>query len=529
MTAALAVPAPPPPTDSLIHSFSAPVPPEDVPRFMQMAEDLKDRLSHCRTFAGIDTIRMWTQPAETARGFEAVLACMVDYGDGAEELPLEHIQGWAALNRPGVIVGDLEYQLASEWFASFGTSFSRPTRDIHGDRLPPRSPAGLSRAGEVIEMPTARWFKDLTPAEVAEWREEQAEMRQRDADEARKAQPRSRFTVLNAADLEALPTVAEIIRGVLPATGIGANYGASMSGKTFVDIDMLDALSRGRPDWCGHKIPAAVPCVYVGLEGAGGIPKRMKALGDHKIRVILPGTFDLRNAADRVGLVEAVRDAGAAGGVLVIDTWAQACPGMDENSGKDVGEAITGLKALQAELGGLVLIVAHTGKDQAKGLRGHSSMLAALDCAIEVRRDGDRREWVVAKSKDGEDGASHPFSLDVVQVGRDADGEPVTTCVVRPEQQAADAVRRVLPPKAGNQKIVWEALVELFRFAPVPDSPPMGLPAGRACLQLETTVETIRTRLVCDGKRQTERTQSAITGLINRGLLVHQDGWIWHA
>ncbi len=63
--------------------------------------------------------------------------------------------------------------------------------------------------------------------------------------------------------------------------------------------------------------------------------------------------------------------------------------------------------------GGLVVLVHHTGKDATKGLRGHSSLFAALDAAIEVSRSGERREWILAKSKDGRDGSTHPFKLRV--------------------------------------------------------------------------------------------------------------------
>ena len=57
-----------------------------------------------------------------------------------------------------------------------------------------------------------------------------------------------------------------------------------------------------------------------------------------------------------------------------------------------MGQIIAAAKELQTFVGGLVVLVHHTGKDASKGLRGHSSLQAALDAAIEVRRDGDNRE-----------------------------------------------------------------------------------------------------------------------------------------
>jgi hypothetical protein len=66
-------------------------------------------------------------------------------------------------------------------------------------------------------------------------------------------------------------------------------------------------------------------------------------------------------------------------------------------------------------------------------MRGHSSLFAALDAAIEVTRNGDDvRAWKLAKSKDGEDGKSHGFNLRVIGLGEDEDGDPVTSCVIEP-------------------------------------------------------------------------------------------------
>ena len=91
---------------------------------------------------------------------------------------------------------------------------------------------------------------------------------------------------------------------------------------------------------------------------------------------------------------------------------------------------IESAKELQPDRGPC-LVVHHTGKDSTKGLRGHSSLFAALDAAVEVTREGDRKEWRIAKAKDGQDGAAHPFRLEVVQLDPDDEGEPVSSCVVR--------------------------------------------------------------------------------------------------
>jgi len=303
-----------------------------------------------------------------------------------------------------------------------------------------------------------------------------------------------------------------------------------MSGKGFLFIDLMAVLAESGY-WFGRRVDK-VPVIYVCLEGAGGLHKRIRAWEKKNGRKypaigIIIESFDLRDSAQVSALIAAIRAGGSASGVIVIDTLAQASPGTDENSSRDMGEIIAALQEIQAALGGLVLIVHHLGKDVTRGPRGHSSFLAALDACIEVRRDGDRREWIVAKAKDDSDGVEHPFRLEVVEVGQDEDGEAITSCVVVPEELAADAVRRTLPPKSGNQRIIWDAIGELLRDAK--HFGMAGAPESRPCIQLEAAVDQLRTRLACEPKRQTERTRAAISGLVERSLLVLREGWLWAA
>ena len=59
---------------------------------------------------------------------------------------------------------------------------------------------------------------------------------------------------------------------------------------------------------------------------------------------------------------------------------------MDESTSADMGQLIANLQDLQTELGGFVLVVHHSGKDETRGLRGWSGLNGALDCAIAVSR-----------------------------------------------------------------------------------------------------------------------------------------------
>jgi len=246
--------------------------------------------------------------------------------------------------------------------------------------------------------------------------------------------PPARFALLTAGDLMRLPPVQWIVKGVLPCEGLAALYGPSASGKSFLALDLLACVADGRA-WFGRKV-RPVPVTYCALEGEAGLSQRMQAYQRRHGATagagmrFLTTAFNLLVAEDVESLAAAIGSAGVGGGVVVLDTLNRAAPGMDENSSEDMGRIIAACKRLQGLVGGLVVLVHHTGKDAAKGLRGHSSLFAALDAAVEVARSDDRRTWKVAKSKDGRDGDGEAFLLEQITLGQDDDGDPVTSCVV---------------------------------------------------------------------------------------------------
>lgn len=340
-----------------------------------------------------------------------------------------------------------------------------------------------------------------------------------------KASPKSeqRFKLLGSAELHALPPLQWLIRGVLPAAGVATLFGPTASGKSFLALDMAAAVADGRR-WFGCRVESA-PVVYAALEGEAGFRLRAAAWEAHQGRTLPDGLrillqpFKLTEAQDVLDLAAVV----PAGALIFIDTLNRAAPTADENSSRDMGEILEGAKRLQAMTGGLVVLVHHTGKDSTKGLRGHSSLFAAMDAAIEVSRDGDRREWRVAKSKDGQDGASHPFRLHVEALGMDEHEEAMTSCVVVPDT-AASAVRRVRLPSGGNQKLVAEALRPLCK-AGVMGMP--GAPLNRPCIELEAAIAAGAASLTCPTDKRTSRSREAIVGLIKSGYLGCYEGWVW--
>jgi hypothetical protein len=121
--------------------------------------------------------------------------------------------------------------------------------------------------------------------------------------------------------------------------------------------------------------------------------------------------------------------------LVILDTLARAMAGGDENSGKDMGDAVKSMDAIRAATSAHVMLIHHCGKNEALGARGHSSLRAAVDTEIEINRpEGEKISTVrVTKQRDLPAGDPMPFSLEPVTLGLNRRGNPITSCLVNHE------------------------------------------------------------------------------------------------
>ncbi len=343
---------------------------------------------------------------------------------------------------------------------------------------------------------------------------------------AAKAAPQ-RFNIMSASALAALPSPPWLVKGVLPRRGVGAIYGPPSSGKTFLTLDLCAAVSGGC-DWFNLRT-TQVPVLYLGLEGEDGLSKRVrayqKAKGDCQARFVT-APLDVRIASDRRELVKAAIAADCIDGLLIVDTLNRAAPGFDENAAADMGEVIAALKDLESQTGGMVIVVHHTGKDSAKGLRGHSSLLAALDVAIEVKRGDSLRSWEIAKAKDAGDGDTFPFKLSIVELGTDTDGEPVTSCIVDSTiPQGALKPKAPKQPQGANQVLALREIRRLIKSEGVERN--CGF-LYTAAVPLSRALEEVAKGLAdVEPKRKPERAAAAVNGLAAKRIIGSRDEIVW--
>lgn len=304
------------------------------------------------------------------------------------------------------------------------------------------------------------------------------------------------------------PDVPYLLRGILPRRGVAAIYGQPASGKTFLAMDLIFGLASGLRSWFGLRMNPA-PVIYVPLEGHGGIKRRIQAWQNDKSRelgesiMVWEGGFRLD---EQRGIDELSEDANALygrGSVIVIDTLAQAMAGFDENNSAEMGAAIAGAQSLAVQVDGLVILVHHSGKDAKRGMRGHSSLLAALDASIEVVATSNGRHWKVEKAKDGEAGQEYDFDLAHVDLGLDAEGDPIGSCVVR---------QAIHPRKAGQNPVNGKhriAVLDKLR-ATIATTP----------LDIEAATVLVAPDLMVEKRRQRTVAKETIDGLVASGHLI---------
>jgi hypothetical protein len=213
-------------------------------------------------------------------------------------------------------------------------------------------------------------------------------------------------------------------------------YGPSNSGKTFFALDLAYHVAVNQL-WRGRRVINGT-VLYLAAEGGNGITNRVIALRQEHGQSGVP--FALRRAgldllnpdADVQRVIDLAVEIGKRRPLvlIVIDTLSRVLSGGDENGPADMTAFVKNVDRIRHATGAHILIVHHTGKDAAKGARGHSSLRAATDTEIEVSVEGEVRAATVQKQRDYQGGEVFHFELTGVEIGADPDGDPVRTCIV---------------------------------------------------------------------------------------------------
>jgi hypothetical protein len=257
-----------------------------------------------------------------------------------------------------------------------------------------------------------------------------------------KQNPFSKFTFLSSDRLK-LRKPEWLVENILESNSIGMIYGKPASGKSFLGLDLGACVASGM-DWHGNRVKRGGVLYFVG-EGLQGIVRRKSAWETARGASLNNSMFfsnlpvDLCDKGEVLPSVnEEIHKISEKLEIklLVVDTLSRHYSG-DENVAGDMAEFIAGIDFLKNESGCAVLLVHHSGKDDARGARGSSALLAALDTEILVKKTEEKILMTNTKQKDFELFDERAFRLTKVPLldgeGKelvDDYGKPITSCVL---------------------------------------------------------------------------------------------------
>lgn len=296
---------------------------------------------------------------------------------------------------------------------------------------------------------------------------------------------RRQIPFIYADDIQATLDTKDFVESLLRENEFSVTYGESNCGKTFFMLDLAMHVALGM-EWRGLEVDQG-GVIYAALEGGHGTKNRIIAFKEHhKVSghiplAVIPSNLNFLDVnGDLTALVEGIKqESNKLGGVklIVVDTLARAISGGDENSSMDMGQLIINADILRSLTGAHINFIHHSGKDAAKGARGHSSLRAAVDTEIEISRENIESPSIVkvVKQREMEIIDDMAFTLSSTTLGLNRRGREVTSCVVLPAEATKKSIVKTLTP---IQSFIFEAIVEAVDIygrsrSPIKDMPPV--------------------------------------------------------
>ena len=220
----------------------------------------------------------------------------------------------------------------------------------------------------------------------------------------------------------------------LPHDSLVMLYGAKGSFKSFIALDLALHVASARSGW-GTSFDERRSVVYCAGEGPTSVGKFRRPAwrstypdveGVLPFYLVKDKEFPKAASAESIcDFIEGVRPLRPA--LVIIDTLHVFMTGLSEIKDDDCGIAIESLKQIKREVGCVVLVIHHAGKDAGQGARGHSSLTADMDVVHEAighsgskalalwnryQKDADERQtpWCFEGRPAGRSLVFHPIS-----------------------------------------------------------------------------------------------------------------------
>jgi hypothetical protein len=258
------------------------------------------------------------------------------------------------------------------------------------------------------------------------------------------------------------------VKGLLTSTGIAVVWGPPKCGKSFWAIDLGLHIALGW-EYRGSRVQQSA-VVYVALEGRHGIPARLEAFkkhhGVHAAPFHLMMTpLDLIKQVDTLigDIQQQLGD--VMPGVIFIDTLNRSFVGS-ESKDEDMSAYLAAASKIEEAFRCLVVIVHHCGINESRP-RGHTSLTGAVEVQIAVTKGApDQVAAKVELAKDLPEGVEIFSRLENVELGTDADGDPITSLVVLPSDEIFSSRRKITGAKRVALDLLRKAIDETGSIPP---------------------------------------------------------------
>ena len=271
-----------------------------------------------------------------------------------------------------------------------------------------------------------------------------------------------------------MPRVAPsyIVDKIIPEKAYGFLFADSGVGKSYLAIALATSVVSGKP-FLGRFPVKKGSVLYLAGEDPDGLLPRIDAsfnrLSDGQIKTpedhpkgfdILPEEFSLVDRLDEI-----IEEAKFRNCKLVIVDTLNCYFQEDENSATEARRFNQAVKRLVRETGATVLVLHHTGKNQAAGMRGSTAFRAGADFVLRLERNKEDDIIRLTQEKNRNDVNFKPINLRLVPQGvgrKDDSGKEYVNAVII--ELSDEAYRELTIPKEGTKaRAVYD---HLRKFAP---------------------------------------------------------------
>ena len=323
-----------------------------------------------------------------------------------------------------------------------------------------------------------------------------------------------------------------LVKGLLANTGLAVIWGPPKCGKSFWAADLGMHIALGW-DYRGHRVQQAT-VIYVALEGRDGFPARVEAFRrrhgvENASFYLLSTSLDLVAECDELIAAIKAQLGKTLPGALFLDTLNRSLVGS-ESKDEDMARFLAAAEKVAHEVSCAVIIVHHCGIDASRP-RGHTSLSGAVESQLAVTRVNTGEVIVTVElAKDFAEGVEIVSRLERVELGVDADGDPITSLVILPSDSPLPraATTRKL---SDRQKLALAALDECAVSGGAPAPPSLELPARTVVVQLSAWREELYRKGVLDhdAKNPREEFKRVRQQLQPRGLIGINSELVWKA